>query len=64
MVFRALYHYTHAYQHDLILEAVAYLVRKADELDLVNARWRPPARLPELEPLDFAAETLACPCWP
>jgi hypothetical protein len=60
MVFRALYHYTQAYQHDPTLEVVAYLVRKADELDLLKARWRPPARLPVLEPRDRAAATVAC----
>jgi Transposase DDE domain len=60
MVFRALYHYTQASQHDPTLEVVAYLVRKADELDLLKAQWRPPASLPAVEPLDFSAETLTC----
>ena len=61
MLFRALYHYMQAYQKDRTLEVVAYLANKAEELDLIKARWRPPTPLPALEPLDFSAETLTCP---
>jgi len=60
MVFRALYHYTQASQHDPTLEVVAYVVGKANALDLLKARWRPPAPVTAREPLDFSAETLTC----
>jgi len=60
MVFRALYHYTQAYQHDRTLEVMAYVANKAAELDLIKAQWRLPTPLPTLEPLDNEAKTLTC----
>lgn len=60
MLFRALYHYMQAYQKDRTLDVVTYLADKAAELDLLKARWRAPAPLPALEPLDFSVETLTC----
>jgi hypothetical protein len=54
MVFRGLYHYAQAYQHDQTLDVVEYLASKAKDLGILKRQRRKPREPPkyrQLQPL-------------